>query len=121
MLNGGALAEERAAQWVIEAGGQVLCRNYSWRGGEIDIVAWHAPNLLFIEVRLRSNTRFVSAAASVDRRKQQKIIRTAQHFLLAHPAWQAVPSRFDVIAFEPRQLAAPAAANGHWIRAAFTQ
>ncbi len=36
---------------------------------------------VFIEVRLRTNPKFGSAAANITAQKQQKIILTAQHYL----------------------------------------
>jgi putative endonuclease len=54
----------------------------------------------------------------VDRRKQQRILRTAQLFLQCHPTLARMPCRFDVIAFEPRQSAT--SPEIHWIRGAFT-
>lgn len=110
--------EERAALWLRESGLRLLARNYRCRGGEIDIVALDGECLVFLEVRRRSNPRFAGAAASVDRRKQQRILRAAQLFLQRHPQWSALPCRFDVVAFEPPQSAPDSAPR--WIRAAFT-
>jgi putative endonuclease len=110
--------ETRAAGWLQGRGLQLLARNFRARSGEIDIVARDAEHLVFLEVRARSNRYFASAAGSVDRRKQQRIVRTAQAFLQCHPQWADMPCRFDVIAFEPRQSAGER--EPHWIRGAFT-
>ena len=110
--------ETRAAGWLQGRGLQLLARNFRARTGEIDIVARDAEHLVFLEVRARSNRSFASAAGSVDRRKQQRIVRTAQAFLQRHPQWADMPCRFDVIAFEPRQSAGER--EPHWIRGAFT-
>lgn len=118
MKSVGDAFEERAALWLQERGLQLLARNFRCRGGEIDIVALDGECLVFLEVRRRSNPRFAGAAASVDRRKQQRILRAAQLFLQRHPQWSDLPCRFDVIAFEPPQSAPDSAPL--WIRAAFT-
>ena len=118
MKSVGDAFEERAALWLRECGLLLLARNYRCRGGEIDIVALDGECLVFLEVRRRSNPRFAGAAASVDRRKQQRILRAAQLFLQRHPQWSALPCRFDVVAFEPPQSAPGSAPL--WIRAAFT-
>lgn len=110
--------EDRAAQWLQDKGLRLLGRNFSCKAGEIDIIAQHGDCLVFIEVRSRSNRQFASAAASVDRHKQRRILRTAQVFLQKRPELAAIPCRFDVIAFEP-----PQSGTGlelHWIKAAFT-
>jgi putative endonuclease len=68
--------------------------------------------LLFVEVRLRISGAYGGAAASVDRFKQKRLQRAAQHWLLAHYGERWPPCRFDVVAV---------AADGtiEWIRDAF--
>jgi putative endonuclease len=110
--------EARAQQWLQDQGMQLLVRNFRGKTGEIDIVAQDGDYLVFLEVRARSNQHYASAAASVDRRKQQRILRTAQLFLQRHPEWASMPCRFDVIAFEPPQSATSGGIR--WIRSAFT-
>ena len=114
----GEECETLAASWLQEQGMRVLARNFRGKTGEIDIIARDREHLVFLEVRARSNRAFNSAAGSVDRRKQQRILRTAQLFLQRHPALACLPCRFDVIAFEPRQ-----SGNNleiRWIPGAFT-
>lgn len=110
--------EERAAQWVQAQGWQILQRNYRCKVGEIDIIAEDGGQVVFIEVRARSNRRFASAAASVDRRKQQKLLRAASLYLRSAGSRQNFPCRFDVIAFDPRQSGQDSELK--WIRSAFT-
>ena len=111
--------EGMAARWLGARGIRVVEYNYQCRAGEIDLIAVDGNCLVFVEVRSRSNPRFNSAAASVDRRKQLRIIRTAQFFLQRHRKWANMPCRFDVIAIEPRQSGDDTTVR--WIRAAFTQ
>lgn len=69
--------------------------------------------LVFVEVRYRSNPHFGSGAESVTRAKQQKLIATASHYLQQQPHHGA--SRFDVVSLSPHQ-------NGfeiNWIQDAF--
>lgn len=96
----------------------LLERNFRGKTGEIDIVAKEGVQLVFIEVRARTNRYFDSAAGSVNRRKQQRIVRTAQLFLQCRPQWAGMPCRFDVIAFEPPQSGS--LPQIRWIRGAFT-
>ena len=110
--------ENAAAEMLCGQGLRILVRNFSAKTGEIDIIALEGNTLVFLEVRARSNPRFLSAAASVDRRKQLRILRTAQLFLQRHKQWAHLPCRFDVIAYEPRQSSL--GETGQWIRAAFT-
>lgn len=110
--------EDRAVELLTKQGVQIVQRNFRGKTGEIDIIARDINVLVFLEVRARSNRFFNGAAGSVDRRKQQRIIRTAQLFLQCHPRWASMPSRFDVIAFEPPQSGT--ASRIRWIRSAFT-
>ena len=110
--------EKRAATLLREQGLLLLERNFSAKTGEIDIIAQQGEQLIFVEVRARSNRYFESAAGSVNWRKQERIRRTAQLFLQLHPHRANMPCRFDVIAFEP-----PGSKSGRqirWIRSAFT-
>jgi putative endonuclease len=118
MLAQGYSFEERAAEWVQAQGWQILQRNYRCKLGEIDIIAEDNGQLVFIEVRARSNPRFASAAASVDRRKQQKLLRAAALYLRSTGCRGNFSCRFDVIAFDPRQSGQDA--EPRWIRSAFT-
>lgn len=110
--------EDLAARWLRARGWRIVARNARFRGGELDIVALDGGQLVFVEVRRRSNPRFAGAAASVGYRKQQRLLRAARLFLQRHPRWASLPCRFDVIAFEPRQSCADP--EPRWIRAAFT-
>jgi putative endonuclease len=110
--------EKQAATLIADNGLRLLERNFSAKTGEIDIIAQDCELLVFIEVRARSNRYFDSAAGSVNARKQQRIIRTAQLFLQRRPQWVNTPCRFDVIAFEPPQSGS--LPRIRWIRGAFT-
>jgi putative endonuclease len=110
--------EQQAEAWLIEKGWRILHRNFRAKTGELDLVAMDSGKLVFVEVKARKHTQYAGAAAAVDRRKQQKLIRTAHIYLRTQPQLAALPCRFDVIAFEPRQSAPGYRIN--WIRSAFT-
>jgi len=108
----GSLAEDRAAAFLMSHGLQPVARNVRFKVGEIDLVMRDGPEWVFVEVRARQDDRFGGAAASVGARKQQRLLRAAQTFLLRRFGQRAWPAcRFDVIAFE--------AGEPRWIRAAF--
>lgn len=93
-----------------------VARNYRCRHGEIDLVMLDDDCLVFVEVRYRSPGAFSSAATSVDRRKQKKLVRTAEMFLATRSGFSTHRARFDVIGVDEQR-------NGHraveWIRDAF--
>lgn len=107
--NPGLAAETAAARFLQQQGLILVLQNYSCRYGEIDLIMREEKILVFIEVRLRSNHAFTSAASSIDYHKQQKLIRAAQHYLQHHE--QTSPCRFDVILFNHTNYQSP-----DWIR-----
>lgn len=109
-------AFEVAAESHANAHGLVtLDRNVSCRFGEIDLVMRDHGIVVFAEVRYRDGSRFGGAIASVDVRKQRRMIAAAQFYLQSRPALARAPCRFDVFAIEG-DIAAPSIA---WIRDAF--
>jgi len=103
-------AENQASRYLQRHGMTLLSRNHRCRGGEIDLVMRDRDTLVFVEVRLRSHRAFGGALASVDRRKQQRLIIAAQHYLQQQP-WSG-PCRFDVVGID-------AGGRCDWIRDAF--
>ncbi len=93
--NAGLDAEKLAATFLANHGLKLVVQNYHCRFGEIDLIMRDANTLVFVEVRLRSNSQFGSAAASITPQKQQKLILTAQHYLQQNPEKNAC--RFDVL------------------------
>lgn len=89
-----------AQQWLQQQGLELVTRNYRCRGGEIDLIMTHAEQLVFVEVRYRRNNSYATAAASVDRHKQKKLLHAAQYYLMKNPGYQNRSCRFDVLANE---------------------
>lgn len=76
---------------------KLIEKNFNSRYGEIDLIMLEGLVLVFVEVRFRANTSFGSGAETVDYRKQQKIIKTAQLFLQSNKKMQQRDCRFDVV------------------------
>ena len=92
---------EAIARAMLErAGLQCLQANFLTRFGEIDLVMRDGDTTVFVEVRYRANTRFLSAVATVTPDKQRKLVRAAQIFLLRYPSLGRGPCRFDVVGFD---------------------
>jgi putative endonuclease len=111
----GERAEERAEMYLQQQGLITRARNYRCKLGEIDLIMQQDNLLVFVEVRLRTNRYFLSAAESVTHTKQQKLIRTAQRFLQEQHLSDKYACRFDVIAFNSHE-----AGSIEWIRDAFS-
>ncbi len=99
----GQWAETLACQYLEKCDFQCIVRNYRFKSGEIDLILRQANLLIFVEVRYRTTQNFGSSAESIDSRKQQKIIQTAQHYLQQHPAMQVFICRFDAVVITGNQ------------------
>ncbi len=106
----GQAAEAAAERWLQGHGLRPVARNHRCRRGEIDLVMREGDTLVFVEVRLRRHAGFGGALASVDRRKQQRLLAAAQDYLQRHP-WSG-PCRFDVLGLDGR-------GEPQWVRDAF--
>lgn len=94
--NRGWLAEQLAADHLVTQGYRIVERNFSCKLGEIDIIARHGSDLVFVEVRSGKRTPEFDPVFSVNRKKQEKIIRAAQVYLDKHFKNEP-PARFDVV------------------------
>jgi putative endonuclease len=113
----GQSAEDIAARFLAERGATVLLRNYRRRLGELDVVAVLDDLLLIIEVRTRASNQYGGAAASVDFRKQRRIIRASQQLLQEHRELAMMRARFDVVVITGVAGSQPVV---EWIPNAFT-
>jgi putative endonuclease len=112
----GAQVERRAAQWIAAQGLEVIGCNLAWRGGELDLIARDAEQVVFFEVRARTSNAYGGAAASLSWQKRRRIIRSAQLWLLrtyGQAPWPQI--RFDVLL----TTSTSESAMFEWVRAAF--
>ena len=95
----GRRGEQLAEQKLAAGGYTVVAHNYRCPAGEIDLIAWQAEVLVFVEVRTRRGEAFGSPEASITPRKRRHLIAAAQTYLLekelSEAAW-----RIDVVAVE---------------------
>lgn len=98
----GLLGEEKALRFLQAQGFSIIERNFTKRGGEIDIIACKNDLLIFVEVKTRSTTYF-NTSEVITPSKQKKIIYTAKSFL-AQSRYIDKACRFDVILIEGDSL-----------------
>lgn len=110
----GQIGEDLACQHLQKKGLTLVERNYRSPRGEIDLIMRDGKVLVFIEVRRRSNPNYGGAAATIDARKQAKIIATALHYLQQQPHLGKLAARFDVVAINGKT-----AVEIDWIKDAF--
>jgi putative endonuclease len=109
MIARGAAAEQAAADYLAQQGLALVTRNFRCRLGEIDLIMRDGKALVFVEVRARTSREFGGAAASIDSRKQQKLIAAAQMYLTQ--VSPTPPCRFDAVLIENGAL--------RWVQNAF--
>ncbi|MBL9012151.1 MAG: YraN family protein [Alphaproteobacteria bacterium] len=66
--------------------------------GEVDIIARKGRTLVFIEVKARATED--GAIDAIAPAQQQRIARTAQHFLKRRPRYAGAAMRFDAMVLE---------------------
>jgi len=111
----GAAAEDLAARYLAARGARLLARNVRCRGGEVDLIAEHDGCIAFIEVRLRSSQSHGGAAESITRKKQQRVILAARHWLVGPGRHLATRQcRFDAILLDALHADAV-----EWLQGAF--
>ena len=89
----GLWGEAQAEAYLVNQGYRIAARRYRCRYGELDLVAERGDILAFVEVKLRSG-RWEAPREAVTVRKQEKLRRAAEHYLLEHPC--DLQPRFDV-------------------------
>lgn len=109
-------AENLAAAFLEQQGASLIGRNFRCRLGEIDIIASDGECLAFVEVRYRGSSSFSNAGPTVDRRKQQKLIRAAALYAAQNTNMSNQLMRFDVVAIDAR---GPRHHRIEWIKDAF--
>jgi putative endonuclease len=93
----GRAGEERAAEFLLQNGFHILARNYRSPAGEVDLVAEDHGALVFVEVKSWSYFSFEDLEYSVNKRKQNRIIETAKHFITNERKYKWMAVRFDVV------------------------
>lgn len=80
----GAAAERLVGEALEQQGWTIIARNWRGDGGEIDLVAERARVVRFVEVKARA-PEDPAPEEAVGFGKQQRLIRAADAWLLAHP------------------------------------
>ncbi len=93
----GKQGEERAAAYLESKKFTVLDRNYRFMRAEVDIVAATEREIVFVEVKTRSNTAFGEPEEHVDNAKKRQLFKVAEAWLHER-RMEGSPVRFDVIA-----------------------
>lgn len=96
--------EDKACAYLIDNSYRIIERNFRTRSGEIDIIAHKDDVLVFVEVKTLPSGNAEILAHELDLRKQRKIVKTANFFLLKHREYNSSKIRFDVIVIDMPNL-----------------
>lgn len=77
----GKFGELLSALYLIMKGYKIREKNYWTKIGEIDIICQKRNTVVFVEVKTRKNTKYVSPKENIDYRKLRKIRRVAQSYI----------------------------------------
>lgn len=107
----GQRGEDRAAVYLVRRGLEILERNVTAAGAELDLICRAGDTIVFVEVRGRSDDRRGHPLETVNARKQARIRRGATGWLVKRGLWERVAVRFDVVAIVSDDV--------EWIKDAF--
>ena len=94
----GNIGEKIAEKYLVEKlNAVIMARNFTIKGGEIDIIADIGGTIAFVEVKLRNHG---GSRGSIPLSKQKLLSRTALIYIQRHHLTERT-SRFDVILVEP--------------------
>lgn len=111
MTDSGRAGEDRVCRHYQNLGFKLLERNYAApfgkQTGELDLIFQKDSQIVFVEVKSRSNTKFGTPFEAVDLGKQRKLVRTAKMYLHLHPNVAQLDCRIDVAAVDIDKPAQP--------------
>jgi len=91
----GQAGENIAVNHLISIGHEIIVRNYTWKKSEIDIVSKLENQLIITEVKTRNSDALGKPYLSVNKRKQQQIIKVTNQFIIENDVNEEI--RFDII------------------------
>jgi len=98
----GRTGEEAAATYLAHNKYRIVARGFRMFRGEVDIVAYDGPALVFLEVKTRRREDFGYPEEAVTRAKQRQIRKVAEGYLMKnHLVESRTPCRFDVLSLVP--------------------
>ena len=92
----GKEAEKLAVKYLKKEGYKILAQRFSCKWGEIDIICRKGKLIVFVEVRSTTQPEPYSPEASINQKKIQNLVRTAQLWM-AQKRLKNLDWRFDLI------------------------
>lgn len=94
----GKWGENLACQYLEKNNYTIIERNFCCRQGEIDIIAKDdtKEELIFIEVKTRSNFKYGNPADAVDKQKQKHMTKAIEYYIYKNKI-KNIPIRIDIV------------------------
>lgn len=77
----GRIGEDIAAKYLVNSNYEIIERNFRCKQGEIDIIAKEDDEIVFIEVKTRSNVACGRPSEAVNQVKQKHIKKTTKYYI----------------------------------------
>lgn len=94
----GIKGEEIAFEYLLQKGYKIRERNWRYNNAEIDIIAFHANQLIIVEVKTRSAVIWEEPRDTISDQKIRFLTHAAEAYILEHEI--DYETRFDVIAIK---------------------
>lgn len=95
----GTAGEDLACRYLAEKGYEIIDRGFRCRMGEIDIIALKNGEIVFTEVKTRTNRRYGRPCEAVDARKLDHMKKCAEYYMMmTERAYESV--RLEVVEIE---------------------
>lgn len=91
----GSWGEQKAVEFLLSKGYQILETNWRFKNLEADIIAQHKNTLVIAEVKTRKSNVFGEPEEWVNKQKQKNLIKAAQEYIEQKNIQHEV--RFDII------------------------
>lgn len=77
----GQKGEDITEKYLLENNYEIIERNFSCRQGEIDVIAKDKDEIVFIEVKTRTNKNYGEPVEAITYYKRKHIIKTIKYYL----------------------------------------
>lgn len=98
----GKAGEQRAVEFLLNKGYVILATNFKLKFGEIDVIAQDGDEIVFVEVKTRTESYGIHPSEAVDYKKLERIFQTGQYFL----EWKNLNNDFrcDILTLMPESI-----------------
>ena len=92
----GKTGEDLACDFLLKKNFEIIERNFRCKIGEIDIISKDKEELVFVEVKTRTQKMYGNPAEAIDIKKKKHIYRAAEYYMLINNI-ENVFCRLDVM------------------------